>query len=237
MFKKYKSLFIKDIDLELAKENERGSWINCDYLFEDVIRPELYINNLLNILDENKYILEKYKDYHPQELCNAFSKLYKSHNIVFILKPSQIDKFVWNGSTDAKNISSVWCNTNIVEAYQNYNEFKAQFEKFLKHEIIHREQQRRINNEKVIDKIIKLSRQSQIKYYGSKQEIMAYAWQIIFDFRIAGKPDEIIKQLISKDSFVANRFSKPLEAYKTLFEKDSDVLKLLYKYIYMYLDK
>lgn len=232
--KKYKKIF-EDSDLALSELHDKGAFINClEYLMESIIKPELYIENLLNILDDNKNILKKYT--HPEDLVKALSNLYKNHKIEFKVYNMNLDSFIYLGS---HTIDTIYlnCTPKIIYAYKDYTNFKIQFEKFLKHEIIHREQFNRINNEDIIKKILNQDKSSQIKYFSQKYEIMSYAWQIVYDFRIAGKDDKIIKKLVSKQSFVANRFSIPLQRYKKLFKKDSDTLKLLYKYIYMYLDE
>lgn len=231
--KKYQSIY-EDYDLQMAKFHEEGIGICGENMFEAVIKPELYIENLLELIDDNKSILKKFT--HPEDICTALSALYKSHKIFFKVSENKLSDSIVHDAGHTKENIFIFCNPNIVDAYENYKEFKIQFERLLKHEIIHRQQFLRVNNEEVIQKIIKKSRQDQINYFKSKQEIMAYAWQIVYDFRITGKPDEVIKELINKESFFATKNSKILEIYKNLFKEGSEEIKLLYKYIYMYLD-
>lgn len=235
--KKYKKIFndLQDIDLEMAIEEEKGNLINYETMFEAIIQPSAYVKNLLNLLDENKNLLKN--NTHPEDLVTNITNLYKNHKVIFKVNTFPIDNniMVHHGGNDG-NYIYIFCTPLILNAFKNYKEFKNQFAKFLKHEIIHREQNVRINNDEEIKKIIKKSRKGQIAYYSSKQEIMAYAWQIVNDFRIRGKSDKIIKDLIGKDSILATKFSPPLKMYKDLFLQNSNILKLLYKYIYLYLD-
>jgi hypothetical protein len=231
--RKYKSVY-EDHDLLLIQEQEKGLLVCSDQLFEAVINPEEYTDNLVEILDKNKKILEQQT--HPEDLCKLLSNLYYSHKIIFKVFSSDNNLMIYSGSSDDENIY-IRCTPAIIEAYDKYEEFKNQFEKYLKHELIHRYQFLKMKSDSVIKQIIRKSRRDQISYYGSPQEIMAYAWQIINDFRMTGKSDEVIKQLISKDSFIATRYSAPLEMYKRLFQENSEVLNRLYKYMYEYLNQ
>lgn len=120
------------------------------------------------------------------------------------------------------------------------------------HELEHREQILRIKYEELRDKIFTaMAKRSkdvsdnptvlnfQVSYLSDVREIMSYAWQIVNNFRVRGIEDYWIKKFLSsEDSMKFKLGGQVLEDYHTVFNKikSNTALKLLYKYMYQYLD-
>lgn len=120
---------------------------------------------------------------------------------------------------------------------KDYEEFITDISNLLGHEFVHRHERIKIKNDELAKKLLKQDPRKVKKYYGSKYEIMAYAWQIVDNFRVQGKNDFVTKELLKYDNFVKFRFGgKPLETYHDIFTMQDAELKLLYKYMYMYLE-
>ena len=104
----------------------------------------------------------------------------------------------------------------------------------LGHELIHREQYLKIEDDKLREKIFK-SNLDPKTYLSKKYELMSYAWQIIEFFKLTGKTDEEIKKILQHNSMLKFSFSPVLLFYHETFKNNPDVLKRLYKYMYEYL--
>lgn len=81
-----------------------------------------------------------------------------------------------------------------------------------------------------------ISLNDQRNHYANKQEIMAYAWQITYQFKIKGKSKEDTKVMLQSKNKEKFKYSEILERYHKLFSTNNSVIKLLYKYMYLYLD-
>lgn len=74
------------------------------------------------------------------------------------------------------------------------------------------------------------------EYLAHKHEVMAFAYDITNNFKkLNFNRSKILNCL--KYGTEELKYSNVLTIYKESFEKDDATLKLLYKYIYMYLDE
>jgi hypothetical protein len=117
-----------------------------------------------------------------------------------------------------------------------FKQFLNSLQRPLGHELIHREQFLKVAYEEKRKEIFKKSSSIKDKYYSNKHEMMSYAWQIINEFRMNGIEDSSIKKILATKSEVKLEIGGPiLKDYHKYFP-GQEVLKGLYKYMYMYLD-
>lgn len=221
-------------------------------LKEKVVFPDNYSKEIQKIISGKwfKYVIFKYRE--PQNLLKKLNKLFKHFKISFEFDPvpkggDSIVSLGFNGAgtlSDKYNSIFIVLNKNFFKSSSsedNFNKMCKGFINLLNHEIIHRQQKTFVANEKLKRDIYDNSPNDSDKvYYYSKYEIMAHAYTIIQDWKLLGNmtDTDIINSLRTKrfqDISKLWDYSNAFRNYTVLFDMDSDVIKLLYKYIYMYL--
>ncbi len=215
-------------------------------LNEAVINVENYSEDLKRLFNEaKKELFSLSKEKNALTITWLFNNYFKKYKIKFKLHfrhELQKHKDYRFGITKAETLLDnystirILCNLNIVEIQKNektYDEFAKICLSYIEHELIHRLQVIDISDLK-IKKALSSNRKKDLDYFSNAQEIMSYAWNSLEELRFAGNTDkEILKKLktlnFSTDSLI-------LFNYLKIFDKDSDVLKRFYKYIYMYLN-
>jgi hypothetical protein len=235
--KKYKSVF---------KEKKYSS--SLIDLYEDIINPKLYLNNIERKLDKALYKVRG-KNYSLNKLCFILGFYFANERIKIepqgeIFEGDEYNIYGINSGaclSDKKVTIGIFCNSNLLQLQfkdNNYiNEFKKWFLYVLKHELIHRGQKLEIKNVKIRaminsnNKILK----DELK---EPQEIMARAWEIVEYFRIIyNMSKNKILQIINNTDDITFGGNRTLFVYMELFNHDSKEIKLLYKYMYLYTTK
>lgn len=116
------------------------------------------------------------------------------------------------------------------------SQFKNKPQLYLKNNI-YEEQYIKSHNVKLRAEVHSKHYDDQIKYLSDKQEIMARAWEIIELFKLRNYSIEEIKNILKNGDIRLKYTVHPLRVYHDWFDKDSSVIKLLYKYMYGYLEK
>lgn len=222
-------------------------------LNEKVIFPDKYSEDIQKIIHSSKFQKYVYKYDNLMVLTKNLNSLFKKYHIIFYVDflPKGVDSAVETGFNGAGALSDKYntifftLNSNFKKSTlsdSNFAKMKEGFIKLLNHEIVHRVQKQHINNEKqkvsIYDNAIT---DSDLKYYSGKYEIMAYAYTIVQDWKLLGNlsDEEILKYLRSRDAqelMKMYRYSYTFQRYTSLFDKNSDVRKLLYKYIVEYIE-
>jgi hypothetical protein len=213
-------------------------------MFEMVQRPENYFNIIKNKLIDFRN-LNEFTDIN--DLITSLNSYFINEKIVF--KPSgknlKFDIGLSSGGYEPKtNELYLFYNNNIINAFKikgkeqdkyDYDWFMEDLENFLGHEIVHRMQ----FFKDVIKKVGAMKDENEIEYFSKPKEVMAHAWQIVQTFKLNGKDDDFIKFVLGSKRDLENvkiiNFIPMFKEYYIRFDKDSKVMKLLYKYIYQYL--
>ena len=192
---------------------ELGNIADLLYDVKNILIPITSIDTFINILNgqfQNKKILFKYNYRLPEDIftsLNTFNK--KTSEIIVYIGPKI---HLLNGS--------------------NFQELINDLLHLIGHELIHREQFLRMDYIKNIESYAFTDKK---KYLSNKQEIMAYAWQIINSFRLHGALDSDIQKILKTNSNIKFQLGgKVLADYHDLFTIDDKELKLLYRYMYLY---
>lgn len=214
-------------------------------LQEAIINPNNYLKDIDRKLDKllNKIINKKYD---AKKICRIFSiglSRYKIEVIYqdFIERGIDINiRFGINSGAclpDRYSSIGIFCNDNIINIQNDIN-FKNQFKDWfllvLKHELIHRGQNLAVKD---IDVLVKVKSNEKEKFkqeLSNPIEIMARAWESVEIFKLVNhlENNDIINILKNYSKYALNN---TLNTYVELFEKDSKELKLLFKYMYLYL--
>lgn len=227
-----------DYDLYLISLQESEEHVVDDFtlFMEAVIKPDVYVENLLNIFKENK------NDFigitHLDEFAWKFNSLYLNDRISMISTTHNNFDFFITSFIPKGNESHIHLigKDLILNFKNNFNNFIKSLKKILLLSVTKKEILLRYEIKDIEKKILKW-RNSKIKeYLETEYIIMVSSWRIVYEFKIAGKPNDVIKELLSKDSFIATKYSKIYQRYLELFDRKSNVLKLLYKYMYLYLE-
>jgi hypothetical protein len=198
-------------------------------LFDDIRNEILKARNLFSI----KRILNKtFKEYRIKFKISFKDEIQKHEDYRYgiIVAETLLDKY---------STIIIYCNRYILDISKNdkiFEEFKKRCIKYIQHELIHRLQLIDINDLK-IKKNLNIKDQDKIKYFSNDKELMAFAWQVVEELRFSGLSDNDIKRKLTKLDFTANH-SKTFTIYIRLFKntENENILKILYKYIYMYLE-
>ena len=218
--------------------------INDPSIFEEnILNPESYLGVI-----ENKFNILKTQilkgDHSSQWLCDFFTQKFKSDKIVFVnnLQSSIESTGVYKGAYEPnKNLIYLYCDFNIEDIQYNeddYDFFKIDCIEFCGHELVHRLQFVKDKIKNISTHKAKNGRDELIKYLSDSKEIMAHAWQIVQIYKFyMGKnldKDFLLKKIAERNvKYIGS--NKILWLYLKYFDKNSKVFKLLYKYIYLYL--
>jgi hypothetical protein len=224
---------------------------HVDYfsLKEGVVYP-LYLENIKNQFQQLYPSIQKLKFSSINALCFWLSRNFKSYYIKFratdeILNSNTIyDLFgIVSASTltNKKNRIQIKCNVNLLKIQSinlsQFNKFVEIISEVIGHELVHRYQMVQVEGRKLRNFIFGCTPKETILYLSSKQEIMARAWQIIEEFRFSGLKDKNILSIMQSNKntrMVA--YSPTLMDYLQFFNTKDNVFKILYKYIYMYIN-
>jgi hypothetical protein len=206
-------------------------------LLEAVFVPKKEVEAILTILKNYKRVLldSNLQDY---DLCKYLSNLLKNYKILFVYENTDdennfFSKGKYNHISDIISIPCLSKINYIVKDDNFFTLFLKTFQPLIGHELVHRMEyiQRaleNLSNKRDNDKIK--------KYLSDHDEIMSYAWQSVEELRYRFGEDQEILKLVKSDSPIKYRVSYALTIYKVNFSLDDKVTKLLYKYIYLYLD-
>lgn len=214
-------------------------------LLEAVVNPEKYLSDIEQKL--NKFIIDiKGKNTGGIGLAFKLERALSKYRIrveyekKIIPNTDPSSSFGINsGATipDKKATIKIYVNDNILKI-QSDNIFAEEFKKWflfvLKHELVHRGQFLAIRNSKIRSQVMVKDNSNIKTQLSDKQEIMARAWEIIELYKLIANMNNLqIKKAIKNYPNINN---ETLNAYYYLFGKDSKEIKLLYKYMYEYLE-
>jgi len=236
--KRYKYLMIEDDGFKRALFDLSEGTINPDKYLYDI---EEKIDNVLKRM--------KNKNYKLTALCMILSSAVSKYKIDFkgesniVSGQEDFIKFGINkGATKPDEFASIriYCNPFLLKIQQNeifLNSFKKELLVVLKHELIHRGQDLQVKDLKLRFEVMSSSHESLIKDLADKKEIMARAWEIIELFKLKNDftKEEIRIRIIKHDDY--RGLNNTLDFYFKAFGKNSSVIKLLYKYMYLYLEE
>jgi len=203
------------------------NWILNNPLIEGIVLiPDL--NDLIKTFTNNHIInmAKKCDDVH--EFINILNNIFNRAKISFVYKPIKYRKY--NAKILLSNYKiKIYVNDDFLYNYLNHlNELKNILIPRLSHELVHREQLKKINwsNYYVNDQ----------KYNGNidkHYEIMAYAKTIVDKLLIifGGYKNKALWWLQKPKNGTIKQF----DMYINTFGKNSKVIKQLYKYMYQYL--
>lgn len=234
---RYRPIFIHE-DSELWKSSLRR--------YEAVLSPR-YLDNVMKYIYEIKDKIMKNKFESLSAFCFIMNNYFSKYAVRFV--PGSQRKSA--PLEYAAGILGSGCLTNrkgTIKIYVHEDFLRLQYdEKFFKffvrnvlrvigHELIHRQEGLRIQNQKIRDYALDHSKLETKEYLANKQEMMARAWQIIEELRYKGYVDNAIRADINSKVVLAK--STSLSEYYDYFDykTDKEIFKRLYKYIYMYLD-
>lgn len=215
-------------------------------LFEYIVKPEDYLKDI-----EEKIIslLPKLiKENDLNKICNILIKKFRKNKIIFIasknINPDK-DAYISYGINESKTAPdkygtiAIELNPLFIQALQLIRARDKLLEHFLvvlKHELIHRGQVLKIKDNKFrLEVYGKNTPKDQREYLGGKQEIMARAWEITEYMQLTGISKKEILQIL-KTQNGGKLFIDTLKVYHEYFTMQDSELKLLYKYMYWYLE-
>jgi hypothetical protein len=219
---------------------------NFYFLFEAVINPEDYLNEINETINKIYFLLKKLKFNDKKlvsKITNLLTTFFKKNKIEFIFQSwieDGDDIFIEyglnGGATKANGKIGIFCNENLFKILDKnfFDAFKVYFLKILKHELIHRGQALRIKDNKIKIQILEKDFKNDFEYLKHPQEMMARAWDIVEVYRSIGYSSNEILNIL-KNRSKEKGFSNTLLVYHKVFKEYPQVLKLLYKYMYMYL--
>lgn len=198
------------------------TWSLDNPLLEKVIIPD--IDEYIKVFSNNDFenMVNKCDNY--EDFIGLLNHVFKSNNIKFIFKPSR------KNDAETKNrIIFIYVGDKILYNFLNKNkQFINTIRVILSHELIHKEQQEKIDWSNYYHKI------SSIKgNIDNKQEIMAYSNTVVkkLSIKLGGYKLRMLKWLQKPQSGVILEF----DIYLNNFDKNHKVIKRLYKYMYEYI--
>jgi hypothetical protein len=214
---------------------------------EAIINPTLYLDQINKDLYDLAYF--KFKNNSLKNIAAKLNIIFRKSKIQFLPQTFIVDdphepgiKFGINGAatlSNKNNTIGIYINENIIKSLQNkdyYVFFVKWFLFNLKHELVHRGQHLKVKDAKLANEVFQKSYKDQIEYLSDKQEIMARAWEIVELFKLFNYTDDNIRKIIqSKKPEKFQNFT--LRTYHLLFNMDDWQIKLLYKYMYLYIEE
>jgi hypothetical protein len=227
-------------------------FFNGEYNFhitEAVIYPEDYLEIIQKNLDNLFKTIKKFKNL--KSLCLRLSIFFRKNKIEFYAENSIVkgmEQYIKIGINNGKTLHDrfctigIFCNENLLKVFNSEEnaDIKIQFMKWfifvLKHELVHRGQMLSVDDENLRHDVFQKNYKDRIAYLSDKQEIMARAWEIIELFKLRGYDIEKISTILKTKNLEKLQIST-LRTYQEIFTIDSWQMKLLYKYMYMYLEE
>lgn len=226
-----------------------GEHIDIFSFNEGVVSPE-YTNEIEKYFNELHSQIKKLKFSSLRPLCFWLSRKFKKYSIRFKEEEKidySTDPYVLLGiikagtKTNKKGVITIRCSEQLLQIQSSDKYFKSFLPAIIKiigHELIHRKQMVQVEGIKLRNYIFDHENIKEIqKYLSNKQEVMARAWQIIEEFRYKGLNDNQILKILqtNKDTRIV-AYSPTLMIYLDFFNIKDNVFKVLYKYIYLYLN-
>jgi hypothetical protein len=236
--------------LQLCKMEEQCGLLSTSngvYLYEDVVSAEPELSEMKEIVNDSRQQIFDSKDLN--QILHILNTILLNRKIKFYYNSRVDDKvyLIGAGYNAATNFILISCTNKVTEFYQNrkdkdilFKNFLGNFYRSIGHELIHRYQALKIEYEEKRKEVCKKSNEYGKKYLSNKHEIMSYAWQIVNNFRMEGIKDNEIKGILKTDSNIKKDIGgQILKDYHNFFKLNdgNNILKSLYKYMYMYLDK
>jgi hypothetical protein len=255
VYKKYERIFrhtCEDLYELFEIETQRGVIDSVDgpYFYEAVIKIDVEMARFSEILDDIKSSLYSSSDI--ASFLRILNDWFSNDKIKFKHINTDIDVYTKMGDFNLATGFITIRVFNKISKLQNenkdddYEDFINQVLSILGHELIHRVQSLRIKYNKIREKVFKgFTPRKEVladwkKYFSNKQELMSYAWQIVNNFRMHGITDNFVKKILTNINSQSNikyeLGGKILEDYHSIFTIEEEPLKLLYKYMYQYLD-
>ena len=216
---------------------------NGIYLHEAVIDISIEKENIKKICKKIKNKIYEVNDFN--ELKSVLESSFNEYKVTFLFSDSNENDFIKAGGFNVSEMRIfIFFHPSLEKTIDEKNEedyelFCNQLTTILGHEIIHRFQALKIEYEELRKKIFKKSKTEAKKYLSNKHEVMAYAWQIINSFKIYGLDYKEIRHILSlgdsSTKFILG--GQIFSDYHDLFSMKDDTLKLLYKYMYLYLSE
>ena len=214
---------------------------------EAIINPNLYLDQIEKDLNDLSFF--KFKNVSLKNISFKLNIIFRKSKIQFIPQSNINDdpyepniKFGINSGATISNKTNdigIFINENIVRSLQNkeaYPFFVKWLLFVLKHELVHRGQHLKVKDAKLRNEVFQKSPKDRREYLSDKQEIMARAWEIIELFKLFNYQQDKIREILkSKELEKYQNFT--LRVYHDEFTMKDWQLKLLYKYMYMYLEE
>lgn len=227
-----------------VKKDTRNYCIFTGKILEGIIRPNKYTNEISAIVKRNSNLLSQ-NDNENNIIFLLNSLLYNKYKIHFIYDensnrnlPISIAAYNYKNNDIEVGITDTLLNNTKDNGI--LKQLFEQIELIIGHEIIHRLQFGQNKIKKLMNKynVENIDDLNQVrKYLSDKDEIMAYAWQIVEFFKVHDYSKEKIKTLLQSNHLDNEKYQyEPLYYYHKVFTINDTPLKLLYKYMYSYLD-
>ena len=239
--KRYKSIFYDPGTslVAMAECEHNGGWIEGHtglYLYEAVLENLIELENLEVLLYKNaRYIIENNYDFN--DITQKLDDIFVNHKLRFMYQSrASIEKYIIDASYNRESDLIIIYYTTKIEklTLDNYKEFVKDFKSLIGHELVHREQSIRV---KYDDHWKKMKNKDDSQYLSDRREVMAYAWQFVNTFRMNGITDKNIKKILQTNSNIKLDIGGIMfKKYHNIFPKNGTILKLLYKYMYLYLE-
>lgn len=239
--KRYKSIFSissnKLVEWALLEENSTPfNSHNGLILYEAVVDVSVELGNLADLLYDNQNLLI-HENNSIDIIIDLLNNIFQNHKVKFLYNYRlPIDNFTSLNTFNKKTFEIiVHISDKIAELDgNNFQNFVDDIIHLVGHELIHRKQFLKMN---YTNQTNSYTFNNKKKYLSNKQEIMAYAWQIINSFRLHGALDTDIKKILKTNSNIKFQLGeKPLQDYHDCFTFNDNELKRLYKYMYEYLE-
>jgi len=216
------------------------SGIRDNFLFnEAVIKVDAYDKILYSLFDKCKPHIQN-KNLPVDQIITILNKEFSFLKIVFQaekINNSDDAHLGFNGGgteDDEYNTIYVFLNSNCESNFNQYNnKYIATTIKIIHHELIHRNQAIRMKSREIISKEFNYDPDNYREYLQQKIEIMPFAFMVVEESRAHGWNDDKILQNLKTFSNPSALFN----GYLKYFDEDSKTVKLLVKYMYMYLQK
>lgn len=195
-------------------------------LYEAVLFPSItkHLNKLDSVSKKGGYHRGMIYYTSTDTLIDTLNDIFFKDFITFVVSTKR------NATTDNKGNITINVSSNFYDIFVNdYNTIRDNISYILTHELVHREQVKRIDWSKYNKKDIVTHKD----YMGNKQEIMAFARNTIIELRSMFKWQEnkIFDFLRTPVSDISDTF----DIYINHFKNDKKVMNRLFKYMYQYL--
>lgn len=253
MIKKYERIFKYDCEQELQYIEAENTCCCLDtkdglFFYEAVIKINVEMARFSEILDGIQNDLMNTKNI--DDFINILNTAFEKDKIKFWFSRDESNVYTKTGGFDVKSLYVfvfIFKKLERLQRYKSSKDYDIFCEEVLSrlgHELIHRHEALKIEYEELRRKLFKgfkpVTQNDWRKYFANKHELMSYAWQIVNNYRMHGMTDNVIRKILGlTDSNSNTKFElggQVFRDYYTVFKINEEPLKLLHKYMYMYLD-